>query len=64
MLAKPMGKRKVGIIIASSITAALGLAVAIPFSVLGIRSGIMDNDYSYLIKENKITTKRLEVPLT
>lgn len=60
---KKSRKKKIILIICLSFVGALVLAVAIPFIVLGVRSSVMDNSYSYLLKENKITEKKLEVPL-
>ena len=54
-----MQKKKVAIIVSLSLVGSLLLAVLIPFGVLGIRSGIVDNSYSYLIEEKKITPKRI-----
>ena len=57
-------KKKIAIIISASIVATLALAVAIPFTVLGIRSSVIDNSYTYLFKDNKIVDKKIEgVPL-
>ena len=57
-------KKKIAIIISASIVATLALAVAVPFTVLGIRSSVIDNSYTYLLKDNKIVDKRIEgVPL-
>ena len=55
--------KKIAITISSVVVASLGLAVAIPFIILGIRSSAIDNAYSYLISEKKITDKKIEVPL-
>ena len=55
--------KKIAIIVSSVIVVSLGLAVAIPFIILGIRSSAIDNAYSYLISEKKITDKKIEVPL-
>ena len=57
-------KRKLTIIITSAVVGSLMLAIAIPFTIFGIKSARIDNDYSYLLEENKITTKKIEgVPL-
>ena len=57
-------KKKIAIIISASIVATLALAVAVPFTVLGIRSSVIDNSYTYLLKDNKIVDKKIEgVPL-
>lgn len=57
-------KKKFAIIISASIVATLALAVAVPFTVLGIRSSVIDNSYTYLLKDNKIVDKKIEgVPL-
>lgn len=55
--------KKIAIIVSSVVVASLGLVVAIPFIVLGIRSNAIDNSYSYLLSEKKIADKRIEVPL-
>ena len=40
------------------------LALIIPFSIYGIRSASIDNSYSYLFTENKITEKKIDdVPI-
>lgn len=54
---------KILIIIFSSFFIFLLLALAIPFSIYGIKSKVIDNDYQYVLKENKITSKKLDVPL-
>ena len=57
-------KKKVIAIVTLSVVGALALAVGIPFIVLGVKSSSIDNDYSYLFKENKITDKQIDgVPL-
>lgn len=43
-----MSKKKIVLIVSASLIGALALAVAIPFSVLGIRSANLKGDYSYL----------------
>ena len=57
-------KKKIALIVSGAIIGALILAVTIPFTIFGIRSAVIDNAYSYLFEENKITTKKIEeVPL-
>ena len=56
-----MKKKKIVIIVVSSIIGALALAVAIPFSVLGIKTANMKTDYSYLKEE---TTYKEKVEIT
>ena len=57
-------KRKLTIIITSAVVGSLILAIAIPFTIFGIKSARIDNDYSYLLEENRVTTKKIEgVPL-
>ena len=56
-------KKKITLITTISISSALTLAVAIPFSIYGIRSAVIDNSYSYLFEENKLTNKTIDVPL-
>ena len=59
-----MTKKKKIILIASlSFIGAQLLAVLIPFSIYGIRSSAINNSYTYLFNENKITNKKIEVPL-
>lgn len=59
-----MKKKKLALIITSAILGSLVLAVAIPFSILGIKSAVIDNSYKYLFKENKLIDKKIEdVPL-
>ena len=48
------------IIIPSAIVLTLGLALAIPFTVLGIRTLAMDKSYSYL-KDNPVYSKKAEI---
>lgn len=56
-------KKKIILIVSLSFIASILLAVLIPFTVLGIRSSVIDNSYNYLIKENKINSKKIDVPL-
>ena len=53
-------KSKIIIIVSLSAVVALGLALAIPFSILGIRTASLNADYSYL-KENTIYREEVEV---
>lgn len=46
-----MKKKKLIIVIASSLVGALTLGVGVPFVVLGIRSATIDNEYSYLVED-------------
>ena len=50
-------KKKIVIISISAVVAALSLAVAIPFTVLGIRTASMSSNYSYLKEDAKYSTK-------
>lgn len=56
-------KKKITLITSISIASSLALALIIPFSIYGIRSAVIDNSYSYLLKENKLTDKKIDVPL-
>ena len=56
-------KKKIVLITSLSVASALTLAVAIPFTIYGIRSATIDNSYAYLLKDNKITNKTIDVPL-
>ena len=56
-------KKKIALIISLSFVGLLTLAVAIPFSIYGIRSSVIDNSYSNLLKEHKIVDKKIDVPL-
>ena len=57
-------KKKIAIILSASIVGALVLALAIPFTILGVRSASIDTEYAYLLKEKKITPKKIDsVPL-
>lgn len=56
-------KKKIILIISLSFVALLTLGVAIPFSIYGIRSAVIDNSYSYLLKEGKLIDKKIDVPL-
>lgn len=53
-------KKKIIIIIISSIVAALAIAVAIPFSIMGIRTSNMKSNYGYL-KTNATYSQKVEV---
>ena len=46
-----MKKKKIVIIGVSALVGAIALATAIPFTVLGIRTASIDNEYSYLIDD-------------
>ena len=53
-------KKKIVVIVASSIAVALTLAIAIPFSILGIRTNSINTKYQYL-KDNEIYSNKEEV---
>ena len=57
---KPVNKKKLSIIIICSTVLALVLSVAIPFSILGIRSLSIKNNYSYL-KTDPTYSSKVEV---
>ena len=50
-------KKKIIIISIAAVVASLTLAVAIPFTVLGIRSASISGDYTYLREDEKYSTK-------
>ena len=50
-------KKKLIIIIISAVVATLALAVAIPFSILGIRTASLKSDYSYLKDDTHYSNK-------
>ena len=50
-------KKKLTIIIISAVVATLALAVAIPFSILGIRTASLKSDYSYLKDDTHYSNK-------
>lgn len=50
-------KSKIIIVITSAIVGALALAVAIPFTVLAVKSGSIQKDYSYLKDDTKYSSK-------
>lgn len=52
-----MKKSKLIICISSVVVSALALAVAIPFAILGIRTGNLKADYSYLKTNENYSTK-------
>ena len=52
-----MKKSKIIICISSVVVSALALAVAIPFAILGIRTGNLKADYSYLKTNENYSTK-------
>ena len=54
---KPINKKKLVIIIISSIVASIALAVAIPFTIFGIRSASIKKDYSYLRNDPTYSNK-------
>ena len=57
-------QKKIAIIVSASVVGALALALAIPFSIYGVRSASISNEYSYLLEEKKITSKIIDgVPL-
>ena len=56
-------KKKIALIISLSFVGLLTFAVTIPFSIYGIRSSVIDNSYSNLLKEHKIVDKKIDVPL-
>lgn len=59
-----MKKRRLILIIISSILFIIVLAITIPFIVLGYKESNMYKDYSYLLEENKIKEHKIEdVPL-
>lgn len=55
-----MKKKKLILIIAIGVVSSLTLALAIPFSILGIRSAAIKSDYSYL-KNDPIYSQKVEV---
>lgn len=55
-----MKKSKIILIVVSSVVATLALAVAIPFSILGIRTGNLHHDYAYL-KDDATYGQKTEV---
>ena len=50
-------KKKIVIIVISSIVSLVLLALAIPFSIFGIRSAVIKSDYSYLKSDSKYQQK-------
>ena len=48
-----MKKKKLIIILASSLVGVLAISVGVPFIVLGIKTASIDNDYSYLKDDNE-----------
>ena len=57
----PINKKKLLVIILSSILSTLILSVAIPFTILGIRTASLKHDYSYL-KVDPTYSNKVEVP--
>ena len=55
-----MKKKTIVIIVVSSIVGALALSVAIPFTILGVRTVSMNKDYSYL-KDSHAFSQKVEV---
>jgi hypothetical protein len=53
-------KKTLAIIIPSAFVGAIALSLAIPFSILGIRTASLKSDYSYL-KESNIYSQKVEV---
>ena len=53
-------KKKLIIVIVASIVGALALSIAIPFTILGIRTASLKSDYSYL-KEDSTYKEKVEV---
>lgn len=56
-------RKRIAIIISSTLVASLLLAVAIPFLVLSIKSSVINNKYQYLLDNHEINEKKIEVPL-
>ena len=54
---KTMKKKKLIILISSIVVGTLTLAVGVPFLVLGIRTTSLDNDYSYVLKDDNYQDK-------
>lgn len=52
-----MNKKKLAIIISSALVGAIALAIAIPFSIYGIRSAVLKKDYSYLKNDDTYRVK-------
>ena len=50
-------KKKIIIIVTSSVVGSIALAVAIPFMVLGIRTASLKSSYSYLKSDSNYSTK-------
>ena len=50
-------KKKLAIIIPSAVVGALALAVAIPFTILGIKTANLSSSYAYLTTDEKYSTK-------
>ena len=55
-----MKKKTIVIIVVSSIVGALAISVAIPFTILGVRTASMNKDYSYL-KDSHAFSQKVEV---
>jgi uncharacterized protein YvpB len=56
-----MKKRRLILIIVSSLIFTIVLAISIPFIVLGVKQSNMYKDYNYLFEENKIIEHKIEV---
>ena len=52
-----MKKKKLIIFIILGVVVTLGLAVLIPFSILGIRTASINNEYAYLLEDNNYQEK-------
>ena len=52
-----MKKKKLIILIILGVVATLGLAVLIPFSILGIRTASINNEYAYLLEDSNYQEK-------
>ena len=52
-----MKKKKLIILIITGVVSALGLAVLIPFSILGMRTASMEVDYTYLLEDTSYNDK-------
>ena len=52
-----MKKRKLAIIIPCAVVGAISLAVAIPFTILGIRTAGLKSDYKYLAEDSTYSSK-------
>ena len=57
LIIEKMKKKKLIVLIITGVVSALGLAVLIPFSILGTRTAALEVDYTYLLEDTSYNDK-------